>query len=299
MNFYRNTTERILSRFSAQEHMLPILEVDDNMYDVAQSISRVNPGILPDSIAKIRHAEHLFSQYIESNTIVKQLSMPKAAKLTPKSFVHRIYDICQAELQHIVLPEATDRRILAAAAEATRRGLATITLLGDPQEVLAQAKKFNVDITGCNILDFLNAPQRQAYAAAYAEARKSKGVTIEQALDQLTDLNVFGTMMVKQGDADGMVSGSCCTTANTIRPGLQLLRTPSTMFGGKTLVSSVFFMCLPDKVLGYGDCAVNVEPTAEELAMIAIASAGTLFFFIYIALGMFFLANKKFTKYKS
>jgi phosphate acetyltransferase len=261
-------TDRILRSFS--DHLFPVMEVDMGLYETARQVATINPGILPESTSKIKHAADLFNRYIDANVIASQLALPKQAKLTPKNFIHRIHELCKAEKQHIVLPEATDRRVLAAASEATSRGIARITLLGSPDEVTAAARKFNVDISKCNILDFMSCPQREHYAIALGAARAEKGVTYDQALDLLTDMNMFGTMMVREGDADGMVSGAMCTTAATIRPALQVLKTPE-----KTLVSSIFFMCLPTEVLVYGDCAVNVEPSSEQLAEIAIVSADT------------------------
>lgn len=261
-------TDRILRSFS--DHLFPVMEADMGLYETARQVSTINPGILPDSTSKIKHAADLFTRYIDANVIASQLALPKQARLTPKNFIHRIHEICKANQQHIVLPEATDRRVLAAACEATSRGLARITLLGSPDEVNAAARKYNVDISKCSILDYTKCAQREQYANILATIRAAKGVTREAALDLLTDMNMFGTMMVREGDADGMVSGAACTTAATILPALQVLKRPQ-----KTLVSSIFFMCLPDKVLVYGDCAVNVEPSAEELADIATVSADT------------------------
>jgi BioD-like phosphotransacetylase family protein len=263
-------TDRVLMHYSDQ--LVPVIETPTGLFETARIVSSVNPGILPESNSKIDHAKQLFSQYIDANAIAGQLALPKQAKMTPKAFIHKIHEICRADLQNIVLPESADRRVLAAAAEIVKKGLARITLLGKPAEVQAAADKFNIDVSGCSVLDFLDTsnPLVEKYADQLVEARKAKQLTKEQAYDLLQDLNMFGTMMVRSGDADGMVSGAMCTTANTIRPALQVLKTPQ-----KTLVSSIFFMCLPDKVLVYGDCAVNVEPTPEELAQIATVSADT------------------------
>ncbi|KAL4444345.1 hypothetical protein ABPG75_012082 [Micractinium tetrahymenae] len=260
--------ERVVMHYNDQ--FIPVLDTPTGLFEACRVVSSVNPGILPESTSKIQHAKDLFSKHVDANVIASQLALPKQAKMTPKAFIHKIHEICRSDLQHIVLPESADRRVLAAAAEIVKKGLARVTLLGKPAEVAATAEKFNIDISACDVLDFLDCPQVDKYADQLVEARKAKQLTREGAIDLLQDLNMFGTMMVRSGDADGMVSGAMCTTANTIRPALQVLKTPQ-----KTLVSSIFFMCLPDKVLVYGDCAVNVEPKPEELAQIATVSSDT------------------------
>jgi phosphate acetyltransferase len=191
--------------------------------------------------------------------------------VTPLMFEYEVLERAKRDRRHIVLPEGDDPRILRAAEILARRGVVQLTVLGDRDAVHATAQGLGLTLDGVDVVDPAGSPLRQELAARFYELRKHKGATEELALDIVADPTYFATMMVDAGHADGMVSGAVHTTADTIRPALQLIRTRD----GVSIVSSVFFMCLADRVLVYGDCAVNVDPDAGQLADIAISSAET------------------------
>ena len=170
-----------------------------------------------------------------------------------------------------MLPEGEEERILRATEILLRRGVADITLLGNEQTIREKASELCLHIEAATIIDPVKSDGFNEYAETYFELRKHKGITVENARDVMSDVNFFGTMMIYKGRADGMVSGSVHSTAATIRPALQFIKTKP----GFTIVSSVFLMCLADRVLVYGDCAVNPNPNASQLAEIALSSAQT------------------------
>ena len=193
------------------------------------------------------------------------------AVISPALFEHRLVIRARNAGSHIVLPEGDDDRILAAAAQVLAEGTAELTILGRSSEIKERAQKGGWDLTGAKIIDHLASPWIEDFAETFAELRKKKGVTLQQARETMKDVSYFATMMVYKGYADGMVSGAAHTTAHTIKPALQIIKTtPET-----SVVSSIFLMIMQGKRYAFGDSAVNPNPTAEQLGEIAVVSART------------------------
>jgi phosphate acetyltransferase len=249
----------------------PVLELPGLTHEAAAAVQAVRAGLRPEDERKVAAAIGLFQSSVDAADLETRIVLERPPRVTPIMFEYEILERAKRHRRHIVLPEGEEPRILRAAEILQRRGVVDLTIIGDPRDVHAAAAALGITLDGIDVVDPVASPLRDAYAARFVELRKDKGATEELALDIVVDPTYFGTLMVDSGAADGMVSGAVHTTADTIRPALQLIRSRE----GVSVVSSIFFMCLADRVLVYGDCAVNVNPDAEQLADIAISSAET------------------------
>jgi phosphate acetyltransferase len=249
----------------------PVLKVPLPTHAVAAAIQGVRPLIQPEDERKIATALGVFESAVDFSELEQRLSFERPSRVTPIMFEYELVERAKEDRRHIVLPEGDDDRVLRAAEILLRREVVDLTILGTPADVKSRAGSLGVDIAVATVVDPLESPLRDQFASQYFDLRKHKGITEDQALDAVANPNYFGTLLVHAGEVDGMVSGASHTTGETIRPAFEIIRARE----GVSVVSSVFFMCLADRVLVYGDCAVNPSPNAEQLADIAISSSET------------------------
>ncbi|WP_435139126.1 phosphate acetyltransferase [Formosa sp. A9] len=261
----------ILQLIDGLSTVVPVISVNDGTFNTTHKIGNIKSNIYAESKSKILTSIETFQKYVSAEGLLDKLTSFENKVITPRMFQ---FNLIQKALKHkkrIVLPEALDPRILTAAARLAVLDIVDIVLLGDPKAIKAKVNEIGLqfDLKKVQIILPASYSKFEDYVNTFYELRKHKNVNMDMARDMMNDVSYFATMMIYKGDADGMVSGAIHTTQHTIRPALQFIKTKP----GCSIVSSVFFMCLDDRVSVFGDCAINPNPNAAQLAEIAISSA--------------------------
>ena len=265
--------EPILKLIEGLSGIVPIVSVKEGTFQITNSIGKIKSKIYAENTEKIETSIATFEKHVNTDKLAEDLITFQSDIFTPRMFQYTLLQRALKNKKHIVLPEGYDERILRASAKLIDANVVDLTLIGEEEKIIERIEKLDIslDINKINIVSPTKSPHFNDYVNTFYELRKHKNINLDMARDAMADVSYFGTMMIYKGHADGMVSGAIHTTAHTLRPALQFIKTKP----GVNIVSSVFFMCLEDRVSIFGDCAINPNPNAEQLAEIAISSAQT------------------------
>ncbi|TXE09772.1 phosphate acetyltransferase [Seonamhaeicola algicola] len=265
--------EPILKLIEGLSSVVPIISVNKGTFNATNAIGKVKSRIYAENTDKINTSIATFEKHVDTDKLADKLVTFQSEIFTPRMFQYNLLQTALKNKKHIVLPEGYDERVLRATAKLVGAQVVDITLIGEKEKIQERIVRYDIplDINKVNVVFPTQSPHFDDYVNTFYELRKHKGVNLDMAKDAMSDVSYYGTMMIHKGHADGMVSGAVHTTQHTLRPALQFIKTKP----GANIVSSVFFMCLEDRVSIFGDCAINPNPNAEQLAEIAISSAQT------------------------